>query len=165
MPEQVEDPRARSIIALDLLDFELLCPRDHRAPNELIEQDNYRDHGGDAPKNRPCVACAGCGLQIRSEPGKTEVSRAEDKHLAGHEKEPASGNRHHGVPDQADCRIGKLHLDETLPPTEAVNLSCFAHLLRDALQRGIKTECHIPNLAGKDEQNRACFDSKLSAWK
>ncbi len=57
----------------------------------------------------------GGGLQIGAEAGQAEVAIAEDEHLAGHEEEPAAGDRDHGVPDQSDGGEGQLQLPEALP--------------------------------------------------
>src|SRR5579862_7474222 len=165
MADQVEHPGVRGVGALDLLDFEFLGPRDDRTPEELIEENDDGDHGGHAPKDGARVSGAGCGLEIRSEAGQAEVARAEHEHLAGHEEEPAAGDRHHGVPDQTDGGERKLHLDETLPPTEVVDSRGLAHLFWNAFERSVEAEGHVPDLAGEDEEDRSGFDSELTAGK
>ena len=107
----------------------------------------------------------GGGLQVGTEAGQTQVAIAEDEHLAGHQKKPAAGDRHHRVPHQADGGVGQFHLDEALPPTPAVNLRGFLHLARNAFERGVETEGHVPNLPGKNQKDRTEFDAKLARWK
>ena len=131
----------------------------------MIEQDNHRDHSGDAPQNRPCVAGAGGCLQIGSQAGKTKVARAQHEHLAGHEEKPSPGHRHHGIPDQADRGKGQFHLDETLPPAESIGGGRLAHFLGNALERCVEAESHVPDLAGEDQKDRPDLDSELSAGK
>src|SRR5579864_7277302 len=74
--DQVEHPGAGSVAALDLLHLELFRPRNNGTPDELVEQNNDGNHGGDAPEDGSCVARAGRGLEIRTQAGKAEVARA-----------------------------------------------------------------------------------------
>src|ERR1700716_857020 len=89
---EIEHPRVWSIRAFHLFHLEFFCPSDDWTPDELVEQHDHGDHGGDAPKNGARVTRTGCGLQVGAQPGEPEVSRAEHEHLAGHQEKPASGN-------------------------------------------------------------------------
>ncbi len=165
MADQVEHPRLRSVGAFDLRDLELLRPGNHRTPDKLVEQHDDRNHGGDSPQDRRRVSGTGGGLEGRSQAGQAEIARTQHEHFAGHQKKPATGDRHHGVPDQADGGIRQFHLNEALPPAEAIDLCRFAHLVRNALERSVKAEGHVPHLAGKDEQDCPRFDPQLPAGK
>ena len=46
-----------------LLKFEFISPHDHRPPDQLVQQDDYTNHGREAPEDRAGVAVAGGGLQ------------------------------------------------------------------------------------------------------
>src|SRR5271166_3470489 len=84
--KKIEHPGSGSARALDLLHFEFFSPRDHRAPQELVNQYNYGHHGENAEENRAGVAFIGGALEIGAEAGKAEVAKL----LAGHQKEPGS---------------------------------------------------------------------------
>ena len=150
MLNQGEHPGARSVCIFDLLDLEFFRPGDDWTPDELVEQNNDRNHGEDAPKDGTRVSGAGSGLQVGAESGQPKIARAEHEHFAHHQGEPTSGHRHHGVPDQADGGEGQLHLDEALPPAETVNFCGLAHLVGNALERSVEAESHVPHLAGED---------------
>src|ERR1700730_11726619 len=149
MLNEIEHPRVWSIRTFYLLDLELFCPGDDRTPDELVEQYDHGNHGSDAPKNGARVARAGSGLQVGTQPGEPEVSGAQHEHLAGHQEQPAAGYRHHRVPHQSDGGERQLHLNESLPPAEPVNLRGLPHVFRNALERRVKAEGHISTLAGK----------------
>ena len=80
-------------------------------------------------------------------------------------KNQRSGDRHHGIPNQADGGEWQFDLKKTLPPVKTVNRGGLAHLARNALQRGVKTKCHVPDLSCENEQNSAQFDAQLASRK
>ena len=160
---EAEQRVLRGGTAFDLLEFEFVGPSDHRAPDEHIHQHNDGDHGGKTPKHGAGIAAAGGGLKERAETGQAEVLIAEDKHFAGHEEEPAAGDGHHGIPDQADGGERKIEFEKTLPRAEAVDDGGFAQVARNGFQGGIETESDVPDLAGEDEDDGAEFDAKLTA--
>src|SRR5208282_1079604 len=159
--EKIEDPRSWGARALDLLHFEFLRPGDHGTPYELIDEHNYGNHGKNAEENRASVTVIGSGLQIRAESRQAEVAKL----LASHQKEPGSRDRHHGIPDEADGGEGQLDLKEALPPVETVDGGRFTHLARNAFQRGVKAEGHVPDLPGKNKQDRAQLNAQLTSRK
>src|ERR1035441_818516 len=159
--DDIEEPGAWRVSTFYLLHLEFLGPSDDWTPHDLIEQHNHQDHDSDAPENSLRVARTRRGLQVRAQPGQAEVARAQHEHLAGHEKEPAARNRHHRIPYQANGSIRKLELRESLIPAEAVNLGGFAHVARNALQRRIEAEGHVPYLPGENQQDRPHFDADL----
>ena len=160
--QRIKDGRGGALRALHLLELELVRPGDDRAPDELIGGDDDGDHHGETPDHGAGIAVAGRGLQVGTESGQAEVAIAEHEHLARHEKEPAAGDRDHGVPDQADGGEGQLQLPEALPCGEAVNLRGFAQLARNAADGGVEAEGHVPHLAGEDEQDGAHLHTKLA---
>ena len=101
-------------------------------------------------------------MKKRAKAGETEVAVAEDEHFAGHQKKPAAGNRHHGIPDQADSGEGKVELGEALPAAETIDHRSFIEFAGNRFQRGIKTEGDVPDLARKYKQDGAEFDAKLA---
>src|SRR6266851_3832033 len=159
--DEIEQSGLRSAGAFDLLELELVRPDDDGPPNELIEENDHGDHRSDAPENRARVAMARGSLKKRAEAWKTEVAIAEDEHFAGHEKEPAAGDGHHGIPDEADGRKREVELGEALPAAETIDDRGFVEFARNGLQRRIKTEGDVPDLARKDEQDGAEFDAEL----
>src|SRR5207302_1629078 len=118
----------------DLFELELVRPNDDGPPNELIEENDDGDHGGEAPENRTGVAIARRRLKKRAKAGEAKVALAEDEHFAGHEKKPAAGDGHHGIPDEADGGKREVQLGEALPAAEAVEDRDFIELARDGLQ-------------------------------
>src|SRR5260370_3519109 len=92
----------RSAGAFHPFDCKHVRPNDDGAPNELIEENDYGNHGGDTPENRARVAMARRRLKKRAKAGKAKVALAEDEHFAGHEKEPAAGDRHNVIPNKTD---------------------------------------------------------------
>ena len=124
--EQVQDRRGDALAALHLLELELVAPGDERTPDELVGGDDDGDHGGEAPGDGDAVAGVGGGLEVGAEAGQAEVARAEVEHLAGHQEEPSAGDRHDGVPDEADGGVGQLQLDEALQAREAVDAGGLA---------------------------------------
>src|ERR1700730_17424982 len=82
MLNEIEHPRVWSIRTFYLLDLEFFCPGDDRTPDELVEQYDHGNHGGDTPKNRARVTGAGCSLQVGAQAGEPEVPRAQHEHLA-----------------------------------------------------------------------------------
>ena len=163
--EQIENRRPRKIGGFYLLEFEFFSPGDYGAPDELVHQHDHPDHAQQAGNDGTSVAVVGGGLQVGTKAGQTQVPIAEDEHLAGHQKKPAAGDGHHRVPHQADGGIGQFHLDEALPPTPAVNFRGFLHLARNVFERGVETEGHVPNLAGKNQKDRTELDAQLARWK
>ncbi len=155
----------RGVGTFHLLKFELIRPGDDGPPDQLIEEDDDRDHGGETPENRASVAAAGGSLQKRTKAGETEIALAEDEHLASHQEKPAAGDGHHGIPDQADGGEGQVEFGETLPAAEAEDFCGFVEFARNGFQRGIKTEGDVPDLSGEDEKNRAQLDAELAARK
>ena len=157
----VEEPGGRRVGAFYLLHLEFFGPCNHWSPHELVEQHNDGDHGSDAPQDRLSVASARSSLQIRTQSRQTKVAVAEDEHLARHQEKPAARDRHHRVPHQSDRRVWQLELGEALIPVEAIDLGGFAHVARNALQRRVEAEGHVPDLAGEDEQDCSHLDADL----
>src|SRR6266481_5008167 len=145
--DEIEQSELRGAGAFDLLKFEFVRPNYDGPPNKLIEQNDDGNHCRDAPKNRARIAVAGGSLEKGTEAGKTEVALPEHEHLASHQKKPATGNGHHGVPNEPDR--GKREVQ-------------FA---RDGFQRGIKTEGYIPGLSRENEQDGTEFDPQLAVRK
>ena len=165
MLHQVEHPRSRRLGAFHLLNFELLRPRNHRPPHELIEQHNQQNHRGNAPEDRNRVARAGRSLQIGAQSGQTKIALSQHEHFTHHKREPSPRHRHHRVPHQTDGRRRQLHLRKALPPAKTVDRCGFPHLVRNALQRAVKAESHVPYLAGEDEKDGPHLHAELPAGK
>ena len=163
--DEMEQCGLRGAGAFDLLKLELVRPNDDRPPNELIEENDDGDHGGEAPKNRTRVAVARGGLEEGAKAGEAKVTLAEDEHLAGHEKKPAAGDGHHGIPDQTDGGEGQVEFGETLPAAEMINDGHLVEFTRNGFQRGIKAEGDVPHLARKDEQDGTELDAELAMRK
>ena len=125
-PDETEQVVRGGLRAFDLLEFEFIRPGDDRPPDQLIEKNDDGDHGGESPKNRARIAVARGGLQKRAEAWQAEIAIAENKHFAGHQEEPAAGDGHHRVPDEADGGVRQIQLDESLPAAEAVNNGRFS---------------------------------------
>src|SRR5271166_2548722 len=159
--DDAEKPGARRVGALHLLHLEFFCPRNYWPPHNLVEQHDDRDHGSNAPQDRLRVARAGRGLQIRAESWQTKVAVAQYEHLARHKEKPAACDRHHGVPHESNCSVRQLELREPLIPVEAVDLGGLAHVARNALQRRVEAEGHVPDLPGENEQDCAHFHADL----
>src|SRR5712664_1746097 len=100
--DEIEKSGLRSAGTFHLFEFKLVRPNDDGAPNELIEENDDGNHGGDTPENRARVAMARRRLKKRAKAGKAKVALAEDEHFAGHEKKPAAGDGHHGIPNKTD---------------------------------------------------------------
>jgi len=149
----------------DLFELEFVRPNDDGPPYELIEENDDRDHRRDAPENRAGVAMARRRLKKRAKAGEAKVAIAEDEHFAGHEKKPAAGNGHHGIPDEADGGKGKVELGEALPAAKTIDDRGFVEFARNGFERGIKTEGDVPDLARKDEQDGAELDAELAVRK
>jgi hypothetical protein len=77
------------------------------------------------------------------------------EHLAGHEREPSAGDRHDGVPDEADGGVGELQLDEALERRETVDVGRLDEFARDAFERGVEAEGHVPDGAGEEQDDGA----------
>src|ERR1039458_7089525 len=157
--EKIEDPGSWNARAFDLLHFEFFRPSGHGTPYELIDQYNHTHHGENAEENRTSVAIVRGGLKIGAEARQAEVAKL----LAGHQKEPGPGNRHHGIPHQADGGEGQFNLNEALPPVETIEGCRFPHLARNSFQRCIETEGHVPDLSGKNEQDGPHLDAQLTS--
>ena len=104
---------------------------------------------------------AGRRLQIGAQAGETEVAVAQDEHLAGHQEKPSACDRHHRVPNQPNGRVRQFQLPEALPCREAKDPGGFPELSRQALERGIEAEGHIPHLPGENQQDRAQLNAQL----
>src|SRR6266852_2072172 len=76
--DEMAQSSLRGVGTFHLLKFELIRPSDDGPPDQLIEEDDDRDHGGETPENRASVAAAGGSLQKRSKAGETEIALAED---------------------------------------------------------------------------------------
>src|SRR5229473_4417489 len=163
--DEIEQSRLRSAGTFNLFELEFVRPNDDGPPYELIEKNDDGDHRGDAPKNRARVAMTRGRLKKRAKAGEAKVAIAEDEHFAGHEKKPAAGDGHHGIPDEADGGKGKVELGEALPAAETVDDRDFFELARDGLQRRVETESDVPDLAREDEQDGAELDAELAVRK
>src|ERR1022692_688773 len=97
--------------------------------------------------------CGGGRLQIAAQPRETKVSFAEDKHLAGDQEEPASGNRDNRIPNEPDSRKRHFKLPESLPGGVTIDARSLEHLSGNALERGVEAEGHVPHLASEDEED------------
>src|SRR5713101_3012047 len=93
---------------------------------------------------------------------KPEVTLAQHEHFAGHEKEPATGHGHHGIPNETNGGKREIQLSEALPATEAVDGGRLMEIARNSFQRRIKAESDVPDLAGEDQQDGTEFDAKLA---
>ena len=144
-----------------LFELELVAPGNQRPPDELIGGHHDENDGDDSADQRANVAGVGRGLDIAAEAGKLEVDPVQRKHLAGHESEPAAGDRDDGVPHQADGGVGHLKLPEALPGGIAIDARGLDHLARNGFQRRVETECEIPHLPGEDEQDDAHLNAQL----
>ncbi len=159
--QDVQERRGGNISALHLLELELARPGDGWPPDELVDQKNHGNHGGEAPEHRPCVSVVGRGLQPGAEAGQAEIALAQHEHFARHQEEPAARDRDDGVPDQPDGAVRKLKLEEALPPAEAIDGRCFAQFARDRLQRRVIAERQVPDLTGEDEDDRSQLHAQL----
>ena len=135
---------------LDLLKLKFVCPENDGTPHKLIQQNNERDHGGDAPQDGAGIAVACGGLQKRTQPWQTEVSFAKHEHFAGHQKKPPASDGNHGVPNEANRGERKIQLDKSLPPAKAINDGSLTEVAWNGFQRRIEAESDIPSLAGED---------------
>ena len=160
--EEMQNRGVDALAGLNLLELELVAPGDQGAPDELVGGDDDEDHGAEAVGDGEAIAGVGGGLQVGAEAGEAEGARAEVEHLAGDEGEPGAGDAHDGVPDQADGGIRELELEQALDAGEAVDVGGFAQLARDALQRRVKAEGHVPDGAGEDQDDRAHLDAELA---
>ncbi len=151
--------------ALHLLHLELIRPRDGGPPHQLIDQDNHRDHGGEAPQDSRRIAGARRRLEVGAQAGQAEIVVAQHEHFARHQEEPPAGHRDDGVPHQADGAEGQLQFHEALSGAEAVDEGGLAQLARDGFERGIEAECHVPHLAGEDEHDRTQLHTQLPGGK
>ncbi len=142
-----------------MLHFEFFSPGNYGTPYKLVDQHNHGHHGQNAEENGASITVVGSGLEIGAKAGQAEVAKL----LAGHQEEPCPSDRHHGIPDQADRGERQFDFDETLKPVEAVNRGRFTHLARNTFQRCIKAEGHVPDLPGKNEQDRAQLDPQLTS--
>ncbi len=131
----------------------------------MIEENDYGNHGGDTPENRARVAMARRRLKKRAKAGKAKVALAEDEHFAGHEKKPAAGDRHHGIPNKTDGGKRQVEFGEALPAAEAIDDRGFVEFAWNGFQRRIKTERDVPNLTRKNEQDGAEFGAELAVRK
>jgi hypothetical protein len=61
-------------------------------------------------------------------------SIAEDEHFAGHQKKPAAGDGHHGIPDQTNGGKRKVKFGETLPAAETIDDRGFVEFARNGFQ-------------------------------
>src|SRR5260370_13591733 len=163
--DEIEQSELRGAGAFDLLKCEFVRPNNDGPPNKLIEQNDDGNHCRDAPKNRARVAVAGGSLEKGTEAGKTEVALPEHEHLASHQKKPAAGHGHHGVPNEPDRGKWEVQFGEALPAAETVDFRGFVELARDGFQRGIKTEGYIPGLSRENEQDGTEFDPQLAVRK
>src|SRR5712664_4333416 len=161
----IEQRGLRSAGTFDLLKLELVRPNDDGPPNKLIEENDDGNHRGDAPENRTGVAMARRRLKKRPKAGEAKVALAEDEHFAGHEKKPAAGDGHHGIPNKTDGGKRQVEFGEALPAAEAIDDRGFVEFAWNGFQRRIKTERDVPNLTRKNEQNGAEFGAKLAVRK
>src|SRR5216683_2303598 len=104
-------------------------------------------------------------LKKRAKTGKAKVALAEDEHFAGHEKKPAAGDRHHGIPNKTDGGKRQVEFGEALPAAEAIDDRGFVEFAWNGFQRRIKTERDVPNLTRKNEQDGAEFGAELAVRK
>jgi hypothetical protein len=159
--DQMQNGRGDALAAFDLLEFELVAPGDEGAPEKLVCGDDDEDHHHEPPGDGDAIACVGGGLEVGAEAGKAKVARTKVEHLARHQEEPGARDGHDGVPDETDCRVGQLQLEETLDPREAVDSRRFHQFLRDALERGVEAEGHVPYRAREDEDDRSHLNAEL----
>ena len=73
---------------------------------------------------------AGGGLQKRAKAGQAKIARPEHEHFASHQKEPATGHGHHGIPNETNGGKRQIEFDETLPTAEAINGGGFFQFTR-----------------------------------
>ncbi len=163
--EQMQQRGADAGFGFDLLELEAVAPRNDGSPDELIGGDDDEHHGGKSPGHGGSVVRRGGRLEVGAKAGQAEVAGAEDEHLAGHEEEPAAGDRDHRVPDEADGGERELELDEALEGRELVDTGGFGEFLWDAFDGGVEGEGHVPDLAGEDQQDGAHFDADLARGK
>ncbi len=161
MLQQMQQRRTHPRRTLHLFKFELVAPCNHRPPDQLIGRHNNCNHGQQAPRNRNIISRPRRRLQIRAKPRQPKVPRPQNKHLARHQKKPSTRNRHHRVPHQPNRRIRQFQLHQPLQSRKLIDARSLRELSRNALDRGIKTERHIPNLAREDQQNRTHLHANL----
>ena len=162
MPERVEDGRGLAAGAFPLLKLELVGPGDDRAPHQLVGGNDDEDHGYRSPQHAMVVTGACRRLQIRAETRKPEVAIAQNKHLAGHQEKPSARDRDHGVPHQPNGGVRQFELPKALPCGKAKDIGGFAKLTRQALERCVEAEGHVPYLPGKNQHDGAQLDAQLA---
>ena len=102
-------------------DAEFLRPDDHRAPEELVEHHDHRDHGDDrARPSRGTFPRATATLMYEPRPGRRKSLSPRTKASLIIRKNQPPGHAHHAVPDEADRREGQLDPAQAPPPAEAV---------------------------------------------
>ncbi len=159
--EEMQNGRRDVLGALHLLELELVAPGDQRSPEELVGGDDDRHHGHQAPEDGVPVAGIGGRLEVGPESGETEVAGTEVEHLARHQEEPGARNGHDRVPDQADRGVRKFELHQALQAGEAVDGRRLDQLARDALERGVEAEGHVPHGAREDEHDGAQLNADV----
>ena len=89
-------------------------------------------------------------------------------HCAGFtvvEIEPTTRKRKHAVPNEIDGRERELHVHERLTATETDDRLRFAKISGNGLERGVKAEGHIPNLARENHDDRGQLQTKIAMRK
>src|SRR5262249_6704008 len=133
-----------------LLELELVGPNDHRSPDELVQHDDQRNHRPESPQNGAGVTIACRRLEKGAEPWQPEIAVPQNKHFAGHQEEPPTRDGHHRIPHQANRREWQIQFNKLLPRSKAKDACGLSELARYGLERRIKAERDVPDLARKN---------------
>ncbi|RMS98530.1 hypothetical protein ALP56_200163 [Pseudomonas coronafaciens pv. oryzae] len=163
--QQAVHPGARTLRRSRLLEAEFVRPSDNRTEQQLVVGEDHQRHCAHCPCNGHEVFLLNGQRQPRTDARQIDGGIAHRNRLAGHHEKPASGHRHHHVPDQPGNGERQLQPGKTKHGRQAELAADFAQVTRYGAQRLIKTECNIPRLAGKNGEDGGTLDAQLPTGK
>src|SRR5206468_2781327 len=102
---------------------------------------------------------------VSSNSRKPVLLIAQREGFADAEEKPSSRHRHKAVPHQIHCRKGQLHLQQGLAGIEPNDAGDLFEIRRHGLQRRIKTEGHVPDLAGENHDDAGQLKTRIGFGK
>ena len=162
--DQVEQPRLRRFTRTGVVHAELVGPSHQRAKQQLVVGQNHQRHGHDDPGDRSQVFLRDslCQKCTHTRQVKRLVTHR-DGFGCDHEK-PCARHRHHHVPDETGHGKRHLQLPESLPGRQVKAARNFIQIARDGAQRLVKTEGHVPGLAGENGEYCRQFSAEHTSW-
>jgi len=140
-------------------------PRNHGAPDQLVKQDNHRDHRSPSPKESlvlsPLLAAV---MQERAQPGEGEnrgLPKRTFRRPSGKTSRRQTDIHWSSTPGRWWKMAGQAQ--KPLPASEAVDTGDFLQITRDRFEgKELEAERDVPDLAREYQQNGAQLQADLA---